>query len=79
MKYHVCGGCAYGLTYDDWTHLDNDMGEEGHEEHCASIDATVEAIGRVHQTGTENVGCFTCFICDEVSYGDAHVFEGEDS
>lgn len=75
MKYHTCSDCASGLVNDDWTHVDEDP--DSHE--YASLCAFVEAMGPVTHVGRKDVGCFTCYVCDEIHYEDAHVFEGSDT
>lgn len=72
QTFVLCHGCACEVTSGDESA--RDFYNLSDEDRYAR-DANIEAMGVVAQVATEDLGCFTCFVCDEHAYGEGHIFE----
>lgn len=71
-KFTLCEECACEVVNADFTGRDfSDLSEDNR----ASRDASIEVMGIVVLAEIHSNGYFTCFVCDEVSAGDANIFE----
>lgn len=71
-RFTLCHGCACEVVNGD------DSGRDFHDlddNERASRDASIEAMGHAVLVETKDIGCFTCFVCDDIDYGNAEIFE----
>ena len=76
----TCDECACGISNDDWTHLDfHHCDQEEADDAMAGIMGTLETLGWLtHVTESDDTGNFTCYICDDIQYGNGHVYSYEE-
>ncbi|WP_040829050.1 hypothetical protein [Nocardia jiangxiensis] len=80
-EFHLCSDCAKERTegVDSPARSPENFSTENEWlENVASRDASIEVMGDAAHAGTRDIGCFTCFVCDDIDYGQAHIFEGEE-
>lgn len=70
--FRLCHECACEVANGDTSGRDF-YGLTNEDE--AARDASIEAMGLVAHVDSRDIGCFTCFVCDEISYGDVEMFE----
>lgn len=70
-EFNICADCAVGLTNDDWTHLDYEHdSQEAADEAYASIEAWIELVGEIRDTGKKSSdGYANCACCGDVVIG----------
>lgn len=71
-KFTLCEECTCEVVNADFTGRDFSDLSEGDR---ATRDASIEVMGIVVLAEIRSNGYFTCFVCDEVSAGDANIFE----
>lgn len=68
----TCDECAYGIFYDDWTHLTLRRNEDDASEHLEEITERLSEYGLLeHKAQTEGSDFWTCEACQ------GNCFEGE--
>lgn len=73
--FTLCHGCACEVVNGDASARDFfDVDDDDN----ASRDASIEAMGLAVLIESRDIGCFTCFVCSDVDYGKAEIFEGTD-
>lgn len=68
--FNVCDTCAVGVVNGD-----DSVWDDFSEDDLASVEASIEAMDWVAPISVDDIGCFSCFVCDQVSYGKAHTFD----
>lgn len=70
--FALCDECACEVINGDDSARDfYDLSEDAR----ALRDASIEAMGYVCEVRREDIGCFACFVCDDISYGNASIME----